>query len=257
MSLASRPGDEHPSQCLQQWLILIQCTSKVSCQNTTYGLSVSTFATFNFCFNLKSSQIVLFKSVSMHQLHICFWRLERGQSTYVSPRLDTIVLMSIVLVGFSTRFFWGHVAGECQSLPSACHAQTLDLPHPNPWPATPEALDLPRPNPRPATRKPLTCHIQTLDLPHPNLWPATPKPLTSHAQSPWPAARGRSHDMCFFFISFVLVFLVGNIYIFKFQCSIWCGFLCFQVVFLFFWNVVFFELILFSLPFACFYVWFQ
>ena len=42
------------------------------------------------------------------------------------------------LAGFSTRFFWGHVAGECQSLPLACHAQTLDLPHP----------------------KPLTCHEQ-------------------------------------------------------------------------------------------------
>ena len=90
------------------------------------------------------------------------------------------------LAGFSTRFFWGHVAGECQSLPLACHAQTLDLPHP----------------------KPLTCHVQTPDLPRENPWPATPKPLTSHAQSPWPAARGRSHDMCLF-ILFVLVFLLA------------------------------------------------
>ena len=61
--------------------------------------------------------------------------------------------------------------------PLTCHTQTLHLPRPNLWPATPEALDLPPPNPRPATRKPLTCQIQTLDLPHPNLWPPTPKAL--------------------------------------------------------------------------------
>ena len=94
------------------------------------------------------------------------------------------------LAGFSTRFFWGYDAEECQSLPLACHTQTLDLPHPNPWPATPKPLtchaqtfDLPHPNHRPATPKPSTCHTQTLDLPHPNPWPATPKPLTCHTQT--------------------------------------------------------------------------
>ena len=75
----------------------------------------------------------------------------------------------ITLAGFSTRFFWGHVAGECPwpatSKPLTCHTQTLDLPHPNFWPATPEALDLPRPNPRPATRKPLATP-KALDPPH-------------------------------------------------------------------------------------------
>ena len=109
------------------------------------------------------------------------------------------------LAGFSTRFFWGHVAGECQSLPLACHTQTLDLPHPNPSPATPKPLTCHTWSPWPATSKPQTCHAKTLDLPDPNPWPAAPKPLTSHAQSPWPAARGRSHDMCFL-ILFVLLF---------------------------------------------------
>ena len=90
------------------------------------------------------------------------------------------------LAGFSTRFFWGHVAGECQSLPLACHAQTLDLPHP----------------------KPLTCHVQTpdlpretLDLPHPNLWPPTPKALDP------PHVAGLTTCVCLF--CFVLVFLLA------------------------------------------------
>ena len=125
------------------------------------------------------------------------------------------------------------------SLPGSSEAMMLRNVRACPWPATPKPLtchtqtfDLPHP-------KPLTCHVQTPDLPRENPWPATPKPLTSHAQSPWPAARGRSHDMCFFYFVWFSVFSWKS-YIFKFQCSIWCGFLWFQVVFLFF-EMLFFE----------------
>ena len=121
------------------------------------------------------------------------------------------------------------------SLPGSSVAMLLGNVRACPWPATP---------------KPLTCHTQILDLPHRNLLPA------ACGRSHVPCVAGEPATcvldmMCFYFN-------IGNISISsKFQFSISCGFLLSQDVFLFL-EVVFLFLVLFSLPFACFYVcWFQ
>ena len=124
------------------------------------------------------------------------------------------------LTGFSTRFFCGHVAGECQSLPLACHAQTLDLPHPNPRPATP---------------KPFTRRMWQVSCAMCGRW-------TCHMCS-W-------YDVFLFqHWQYLNIFKISvfNIVWFSFESS---RISIFGSCFLF--------LVLFSLPFACFYVcWFQ